>query len=269
MFSFSSFFDLTVPPQPVVNSSDLVNCTIAPNTITLQCFWSDTSNYVAWYKDGVLISSEDLASNTTLMSPSVGAVSSSFDDRMSVLTIMNSSFNDSGNYICAVSCGARNVSFDDIPPEVTDSIVVSVYGEHIHMYCTFQMFSCHNVHLLSVCVSFDLPDVPESPANFSGMVVMDDTDPVTVMFTWDGLVGEGATGIPSNGDQSLNYTVSIDGTSTTVTTSMEIIEVTYLTSCTEYSANLMASNKVNVGPSTTVNFTTTEKGEYDSILLMM
>ena len=62
---------------------------------------------------------------------------------------------------------------------------------------------------------------------------MDDTDPVTVMFTWDGLVGEGATGIPSNGDQSLNYTVSIDGTSTTVTTSMEMIEVTNLASCTE------------------------------------
>ena len=107
---------------------------------------------------------------------------------------------------------------------------------------------------------FDLPGVPEAPANFSAMVVMDDTDPVTVMFTWDGLVGEGATGIPSNGDQSLNYTVSIDGTSTTVTTSMEMIEVTGLASCTSYSATLMASNKVNTGPPTTVNFTTTETG---------
>ena len=38
---------------------------------------------------------------------------------------------------------------------------------------------------------------PEAPTNFSGMTVMDDTYPVTVMFTWDGLVGEGATGIPS------------------------------------------------------------------------
>ena len=120
-----------------------------------------------------------------------------------------------------------------------------------------------------MCVLFDLPDVPEAPANFSGMVVMDDMDPVTVMFTWDGLVGEGATGIPSNGDQSLNYTVSIDSTSTTVTTSMEMIEVTDLASCTEYSATLMASNKVNPGQSTTANFTTREKGECDSILLMM
>ena len=112
-----------------------------------------------------------------------------------------------------------------------------------------------------MCVLFNQSDVPEAPANFSGMVVMDDTDPVTVMFTWDGLVGEGATGIPSNGDQSLNYTVSIDGTSTTVTTSMEMIEVTNLASCTEFKATLKASNNVASGPSTTVNFTTTEKGE--------
>ena len=123
------------------------------------------------------------------------------------------------------------------------------------------MFSSHDVHLLSVCIPFAKSDVPEAPANFLGMVFMDDTDPVTVMFTWDGLVGGGATGIPSNGDQSLNYTVSIDGTSTTVTTSMEMIEVTDLASCTEYSATLVASNKVNTGPPTTVNFTTTEKGE--------
>ena len=120
-----------------------------------------------------------------------------------------------------------------------------------------------------MCVRFNIPDAPEAPANFSGMVVMDDTDPVTVMFTWDGLVGEGATGIPSNGDQSLNYTVSIDGTSTTVSTSMEMIEVTDLASCTKYSATLMATNKVNTRPATTVNFTTTEKGEYDLILLIM
>ena len=101
------------------------------------------------------------------------------------------------------------------------------------------------------------------------MVVTDNTDPVTVLFTWDGLVGEDATGIPSNGDQSLNYTITIDGTSTTVTTSMEMIEVTNLTSCTEYTASLIASNKVNTGPLTTVNFITTEKCECDSIMLMM
>ena len=128
-FSFFSLFNLTVPPQPVVSSSDLVNCTIAPNNITLQCVWSNTSYYVAWYKDGVLISSEDLGSNTTLMSPSIGAVSSSFDDGMSVLTIINSNFNDSGNYTCAVSCGARDVEFDSINSSLLDTIQVLVFGE--------------------------------------------------------------------------------------------------------------------------------------------
>ena len=95
----------------------------------MQCVWPTASYYVAWYKDGVLISSEDLGSNTTLMSPTIGAVSSSFDDRMSVLTIMNSNFNDSGNYTCAVSCGARNVEFDNISSTLLDTIQVLVFGE--------------------------------------------------------------------------------------------------------------------------------------------
>ena len=256
--------------MPNVTSEDNETCVSSPANVTLQCSWSSPSYYVAWYKDGGLIYSEDLSLPNVLMQASDGfVVDSDYSSNTSTLTILSSSIDDSGNYTCAVSCGARDASFVDIPPEVTDYIVVSVYGEYIHMYCTFRMLSCHNVHLLSECVLFDLPDVPEAPANFSGMVVMDDTDPVTVMFTWDGLVGEGATGIPSNGDPSLNYTVSIEGTSTAVTTSMEMIEVPDLASCTEYSATLMASNKVNTGPSTTANFTTREKGECDSILLMM
>ena len=256
--------------MPNVTSEDNETCISSSANVTLQCSWSGPSYYVAWYKDGGLIYSEDLSLPNVLMEASDGfVVDSDYSSNTSTLTILSSSIDDSGNYTCAVSCGARNVSFDDISPEVTDYIVVSVYGEYIHMYYTFQIFPCHNVHSLSVCVLFDLPGAPKAPANFSGMVVMDDTDPVTVMFTWDELVGGDATGIPSNGDQSLNYIVSIDGTSTTVTTSMEMIKVPDLASCTEYSATLMASNKVNTGPSTTVNFTTREKGECDSILLMM
>ena len=256
--------------MPNVTSEDNETCVSSPANVTLQCSWSSPSYYVAWYKDGGLIYSEDLSVPNVLMEASGGfVVVSSYSSSTSTLTILSSSIDDSGTYTCAVGCRAINTSFSDIPPEVTDYIVVSVYGEYIHMYCTFQIFSCHNVHLLSECVLFDQPGVPEAPVNFSGMVVKHDMDPVTVMFTWDGLVGENATGIPSNGDQSLNYTVSIDGTSTTVTTSMEMIEVTDLASCTEYSATLMASSKVNTGPSTTANFTTREKGECDSILLMM
>ena len=98
-------------------------------SVVLNCTWDPPVYYVAWYKDGVLISSEDLGSNTTLMSPSIGAVSSSFGDRMSILTIMNSSFNDSGNYTCAVSCGARDVEFDSINSSLLDTIQVLVFGE--------------------------------------------------------------------------------------------------------------------------------------------
>ena len=106
-------------PQEVVTGTSVV----------LDCTWDPPVYYVAWYKDGVLISSEDLASGTTLMSPSVGVVSSSFDDRMSILTIMNSNFNDSGNYTCAVSCGARNVEFSMINSNLASSIIVAVFGE--------------------------------------------------------------------------------------------------------------------------------------------
>ena len=256
--------------MPSVTSEDNETCVSSPANVTLHCSWSSPSYYVAWYKDGGLIYSEDLSVPNVTMEASDGFdVENNYSSRTSTLTILSSSINDSGNYTCAVGCGERNVGFDDIPPEVTDYIVVSVYGEHFHMYCEIQMLLVVMFINFIKCVLFDLPDVLEAPANFSGMVVMDNTDPVTVMFTWDGLVGEGATGIPSNGDQSLNYTVSIDGTSTTVTTSMEMIEVTDLASCTEYSATLMASNKVNTGQSTTANFTTTEKGGCDSILLMM
>ena len=130
--------------MPNVTSEDNETCVSSPANVTLQCSWSSPSYYVAWYKDGGLIYSEDLSVPNVLMQASVGfVVESNYSSRTSTLTILNSSIADSGNYTCAVSCGARNVSFDAIPPDVTDYIVVSVYGEHVYMYCTFQMFSCH------------------------------------------------------------------------------------------------------------------------------
>ena len=131
-------------PMPNVTSEDNETCVSSPASVTLQCSWSSPSFYAAWYKDGSLIYSEDLSVPNVTMEASDGfVVKSNYSSRTSTLTILSSSIADSGNYTCAVSCRARNVSFDDIPPEVTDYIVVSVYGEHIHMYCTFQMFSCH------------------------------------------------------------------------------------------------------------------------------
>ena len=142
--------------MPNVTSEDNETCVSSPANVTLQCSWSSPSYYVAWYKDGGLIYSEDLSVPNVLMQASDGfVVESSYISRTSTLTILSSSIDDSGNYTCAVSRAS---------------------------------------------------------------------------------------------------------TSTTVTTSNEMIEVTDLASCTEYSATLMASNKVNTGPSTTVNLTTTETG---------
>ena len=85
--------------------------------------------YVAWYKDGVLISSEDLASGTTLMSPFGVSVTSSYEDSQSILTIESASISDTGNYTCAVSCGAKNVAFNMIVDDLKSTSLVTVYGE--------------------------------------------------------------------------------------------------------------------------------------------
>ena len=147
------FNSILAIPMPNVTSEDNETCVSSPANVTLQCSWSSQSYYVAWYKDGGLIYSEDLSVPNVIMQVSDGfIVESSYTIRTSTLTILSSSIDDSGNYTCAVSCGARNVSFDDIPPEATDHIVVSVYGEYVHTYCTLQMFLFYNVHSLSVYI---------------------------------------------------------------------------------------------------------------------
>ena len=132
--------------MPNVTTEDNETCVSSPANVTLQCSWSSPSYYVAWYKDGGLIYSEDLSVPNVLMQASGGfVVESSYSSRTSTLTILSSSIDDSGNYTCAVSCGARNVSFNDIPPEVADHIVVSVYGEHICMYVYTVHFKCSHL----------------------------------------------------------------------------------------------------------------------------
>ena len=98
-------------------------------SVVLTCTWDPPVYYVAWYKDGILISSEDLAGNTTMLTPSIGGVFSSFGDRMSILTILNINCSDSGNYTCAVSCGARNMNLSMINSNLTNSTTVAVYSE--------------------------------------------------------------------------------------------------------------------------------------------
>ena len=118
--------------MPNVTSENNETCVSSQTDMSVQCSWSSSSYYVAWYKDGSAIYYEDLSVPNVLMQASRGFyVESSYSSRASTLTILSSSIDDSGNYTCAVSCGARNVSFDDIPPKLTNYIVVSVYGEYI------------------------------------------------------------------------------------------------------------------------------------------
>ena len=97
--------------------------------VHVNCTWDTSTYFVAWYKDGVLISSEDLASGTTLMSPSGVNVTSSYEDNQSLLTIESASITDTGNYTCAVSCGAKDVVFNMIADDLKSTTLVTVYGE--------------------------------------------------------------------------------------------------------------------------------------------
>ena len=98
-------------------------------TINLTCTWDTPVYFVAWYKDGVLISSEDLPIATTLVSPTGVSVASSYANRLSILTIVNASITDTGNYTCAVSCGAKNVTFNMIPDDLKSTSLVADYGK--------------------------------------------------------------------------------------------------------------------------------------------
>ena len=97
--------------------------------VHVNCTWDPPVYYVAWYKDRVLISSEDLASGTTLMSPSGVNVTSSYEDSQSLLTIENISITDIGNYTCAVSCRAKDVAFNIIADDLKSTRLLTDYGE--------------------------------------------------------------------------------------------------------------------------------------------
>ena len=92
--------------------------------VNVTCTWDPPMYYVAWYKDGVLISSEDLASGTTLMFPSFVSVASRYENRRSILTIESVSITDTGNYTCAVSCGAKDVAFNMIADDLLRTVPI-------------------------------------------------------------------------------------------------------------------------------------------------
>ena len=119
-------------PVPTVSSDSIENCVSSLSNVTLQCSWSSSSYYVGWYKDGILIYSEDLSVPSVLTPASAGLfVVSNYNDRSSNLTILSSSVADGGNYTCVVSCGARVVNFVDVPSDLSSTISVSVYGKYV------------------------------------------------------------------------------------------------------------------------------------------
>ena len=112
--------------SPVESTSDYP----AGTNISLQCSWDTSVYYAAWYKNGTLIYEEDLAASSVLMGPPQGiSVDSNYTTMMSTLTIASAVLDDSGDYTCAVTCGAKGVEFGMIVENLTDTAEVFVYGE--------------------------------------------------------------------------------------------------------------------------------------------
>ena len=102
----------------------------AGTNITLQCSWNTSVYYVAWYKNGEVIYREDLAAPSVLMAPPQGiTIVSDFATMMSALSIVSAAFDDSGNYTCAVTCGAKGVELGMIAGNLQDTTEVFVYGK--------------------------------------------------------------------------------------------------------------------------------------------
>ena len=120
------------PVLPTVNVSTVESTSDYPagSNISLVCSWNTSVYYVAWYKDGVLLYDEDLAAPYVLMAPPQGiCIASDFTLMMSTLIIDNATLDDSGNYTCAVTCGAREVEFDMIATNLQNTTEVFVYGK--------------------------------------------------------------------------------------------------------------------------------------------
>ena len=133
------------PAQPTVTVLT-VNSTanyIAGSNIFLQCSWNTSVYYVAWYKNDALLYAEDLAVPSVQMGPPEGiTVDSDFTLMMSTLTIDSATLDDSGNYTCAVTCGARRVEFSMIAGNLQDSTVVFVYGKFEMSHSFFCNMKC-------------------------------------------------------------------------------------------------------------------------------
>ena len=116
----------TVEVLPMESTSDYP----AGTDISLRCKWDTLVYYVAWYKNGAPIYEEDLTASSVLMGPPQGiTIVSDFTTMMSNLTIGSAALDDSGNYTCVVTCGAKGVELGMIAGNLQDTTEVFVYGK--------------------------------------------------------------------------------------------------------------------------------------------
>ena len=107
------------------------NVTVADNNITLQCTWDITVYCIAWYINGVLVYNEYFALLLIRVSLPQGIyIVNDFAMMTSTLSIDNVTLDNSGNYTCAVTCGARGVEFGMIAENLQDTSLVLVYGKN-------------------------------------------------------------------------------------------------------------------------------------------
>ena len=117
-------------PQPCPQSQ----CQLWPPHQTIQQAATSLSSasvyYVAWYKNCTLLYEEDLAARSILMRLPQGiTVDSDFKLMTSNVNIDGAAFDDSGNYTCAVTCGAKGVELGMIAGNLQDTTEVFVYGK--------------------------------------------------------------------------------------------------------------------------------------------
>ena len=138
LFVASFFLHFLALPAIVLSPMESTADYPAGSCISLLCTWNTSVYYVTWYKNGELIHEEDLAAPSILITPPQGITfDSNFTLMTSTLTIDNATLDNSGNYTCAVTCGARGVEFGRIAGNLQDTTEVFVYGktEYISLHC--------------------------------------------------------------------------------------------------------------------------------------